>query len=521
MMDWHTMSSTDRALTCVDILDEVFERVIRMDDAKADSDHRHHVGRRALAHCARVCKVFFKPAVRVLWARLDSVLPLFHTLPSLKSYDRNVRPRRTYHLPDQVASYEWDRLRTYAVYVKNICVGKAPCARTESFTRASWTSLQRLAHNQPICPNLRHLSWGMDEAPPDDLITFLGPSIVALRITCFAGRFTLDEYSWQVHLRILFRAVSERATRLQGLWIFLGDVMTPSQVTIPLSQISLPALRSCLLRCGKVTFSDLVMLSGVAALESLELTLDNGILQSEDIHCSLEFQRLHTLWVRHLPTSISASISLFKCSPIRSLYVHGIEYRDPAALKRMFEAWSYDFPSLQLLSCKICMPNIPVRPAGLLSSFLAPSLRNLSGLRAVDLYLGGIPGLTIDDSDIVMLSELWPLLKQLRLWAAKDETAGHTYGLLSLAALAKNCPHLEDLLLQRIVIRPEDTARLPTGLPLHGLRSLQVSPPNRIARHDYVTIRERIFPHLPHPREEDMEELSGLAHASELPMNVG
>ena len=95
-MDWHTMSSTDRALTCVDILDEVFERVIRMDDAKADSDHRHHVGRRALAHCARVCKVFFEPAVRVLWAQLDSVLPLFHTLPSLKSYDRNVRPRRTY-----------------------------------------------------------------------------------------------------------------------------------------------------------------------------------------------------------------------------------------------------------------------------------------------------------------------------------------------------------------------------------------------------------------------------------------
>ncbi|KAI0325902.1 hypothetical protein GY45DRAFT_176273 [Cubamyces sp. BRFM 1775] len=532
------MTSTDRALTCVDILEEVFEWLILIPGRKHNKHNQkkdeHHVGRRALAHCARVCKVFFQPAVRVLWARLDSVFPILNTLPSLimvserSAYDRQA----IYRLPEDVPSQEWDLLCAYAVHVKAIYIEKPPYTRKEGFTQDTWKSLRRLARNRPVCPNLRRFSWRMDELPgtPDDLIPFLGPSVTAMCIYCFPTdlcRFdSAQEHIWGTRLETLFSAVYERAVRLQQLWIYLDERMTPLVATkIPLSQYLLPTLRSYLLRCGTITFTDLVTLSGVATLELLELKkLDSGILQLEESPSRgpLKFKRLRTLCIRDLPISTSASIGLFKFSPLRSLRVDGIEYRDPDTLKRMFETWSHDFPSLEALSCGFCMPKVPLQRAGSLSTLLSPLRNTLPHLRTINLYLGGIPGVTIDDNDIIVLSEAWPLLKQLHLWAAKDKISGHTYGLLSLMALAKNCPHLEDLLLQRIVVRPEDLARLPADRPIHGLRLLKVKSPEKLSLgwlHDYRMITERIFPQLPSPPGEDMEELYRSVHASELPMN--
>ena len=52
-------------------------------------DWEKDVKQETLARCARVCKAFYLPAIRVLWRRLYDLFPLLSLLPSFKKIEPN------------------------------------------------------------------------------------------------------------------------------------------------------------------------------------------------------------------------------------------------------------------------------------------------------------------------------------------------------------------------------------------------------------------------------------------------
>ena len=58
-------------------------------DLEDPVDLEKDVKRETLARCARVCKAFYLPAIRVLWRRLYDLFPLLFLLPSFKKIEPN------------------------------------------------------------------------------------------------------------------------------------------------------------------------------------------------------------------------------------------------------------------------------------------------------------------------------------------------------------------------------------------------------------------------------------------------
>lgn len=86
------------ALANIDIVDEIFQwfnyELVHGYSLAATTDYRtadyvwsagddvESERRRSLASAARVCKVFYEPALRVLWRQLESLVPFFSLLSS-------------------------------------------------------------------------------------------------------------------------------------------------------------------------------------------------------------------------------------------------------------------------------------------------------------------------------------------------------------------------------------------------------------------------------------------------------
>ncbi|KAI0772951.1 hypothetical protein BD413DRAFT_37906 [Trametes elegans] len=70
-------SSIRRALRCTDITLEIFELLLTTAPLPERS---------ACARCARTCRAFYEPAVRVLWRELPSLDPFWAIVPKAISH---------------------------------------------------------------------------------------------------------------------------------------------------------------------------------------------------------------------------------------------------------------------------------------------------------------------------------------------------------------------------------------------------------------------------------------------------
>ncbi|KAI0823999.1 hypothetical protein BC628DRAFT_1381053 [Trametes gibbosa] len=87
--------SVHRALGNDDILDEIFGcfQLLHISQGyrstiAVSENYRRRV---TLAHLARVCTVFYEPAVRTLWRRLSNISPLLNLLHSSVSLGEEIR----------------------------------------------------------------------------------------------------------------------------------------------------------------------------------------------------------------------------------------------------------------------------------------------------------------------------------------------------------------------------------------------------------------------------------------------
>ncbi|KAH9887322.1 hypothetical protein C8Q73DRAFT_260760 [Cubamyces lactineus] len=467
-----------RALTCIDILDEVF---IWFDLANffnafncVDDDRT-----RALARSARVCKAFFQPAIRVLWRRLENAVVIFHTLPSLLqvSEDKQTRgglPHPEYHLPEDVPAAEWDRLSVYAIHVETLNASEEPSLRREEMTHDSWRTLRARFDDKPIFPNLRDLFWLIDDDGPERIIPFLSPTIEWLSIRCStpSWEYTPDRArEWQRYLTVLIDEVSTCIPGLRQLSFSVCYHLSPSFVTTPLSNANFAGLSKLdMYSTDPLQPSDLVALSRITSLESLELSVvdcPTGLLHPA------HFDNLRRLRIGR-QSAADRILDLFTAPSLQRLDVHNFRIEDTSDLRRMCTAWARSFPALQELVCMLDEHDVAGLETCSISSLVAP-LCSLHGLRMLCVWLDSLP-ITIDDDDLSTFAEAWPSLETLIIQGNADLAAEYyVAGLGGLVALTEKCPRLRDLRLSRVRVRSEDVAQLPQDSPVQRFRWLLTS----------------------------------------------
>ncbi|KAJ2976500.1 hypothetical protein NUW54_g11554 [Trametes sanguinea] len=319
-----------RLFSNVDVLCEIAEWVV----CRHDSPHER---RQDLARLARVCQAFHEPAVRVLWRELDTIYHLFLVLPSFVLRRRNAepspqstheRPYDEYHLPANIPSFEWERLRRYAAYVRTVTFynrtyhGSQWVARRwgrMELSRDGWSCIKCYFADRPVFPNLRNLRWQLVEADFEigSVVHFLSPSLRTLEFSCrntsrnAVAQQSLD--TWSERLRLVVDDISTRVPRLAKLILSYSGSLTAAQFLTPLSLTSHPFLRHLTLEGSPdkaLEFPDIVILSRIPQLESLMLNgghhASQGISNpSESGHTQsqhVEFPRLRSLHFLNLLT---------------------------------------------------------------------------------------------------------------------------------------------------------------------------------------------------------------------------
>ncbi|KAI0366721.1 hypothetical protein BV20DRAFT_627988 [Pilatotrama ljubarskyi] len=154
---------------CEELASEILEYLSPGPLRKTDTiQYRVHREERqnALACAARVSRAWSKPALRVLWRYVDSVVSLLSLLPPLVlvggEFDIDDRRGPEYLLSRDITPAEWRRFQDYANYVRELHVDPINIDPEVSppgpvISSTVWVILSRWCSSKGLCPNLQHL----------------------------------------------------------------------------------------------------------------------------------------------------------------------------------------------------------------------------------------------------------------------------------------------------------------------------------------------------------------------------
>ncbi|KAF8172533.1 hypothetical protein K438DRAFT_2056146 [Mycena galopus ATCC 62051] len=152
----------DQCLGNPDLLDQILRFV--------PNDKDMCLTRTSLYSAVLSSRAFYHSAVKVLWQRLDNLLPLLHLLPTFKESGSH------YYLPGLIADTDWEVFDRYAAYVKEIVY-----KRTRGGIADALVYMRLAMHNAIPLPNLSRYECASDRPGPD-LILFISPSLASLRL---------------------------------------------------------------------------------------------------------------------------------------------------------------------------------------------------------------------------------------------------------------------------------------------------------------------------------------------------
>ncbi|KAI9062613.1 hypothetical protein FKP32DRAFT_814058 [Trametes sanguinea] len=467
---------------------------------------------RTLAGLARVCKAFSEPALKVLWSQLYSSLPLFRVLPTLCKAEENVVVRgfeggSLYHLQDaDVNPYHWDRIRTYAGYVRELydCGALSSQPVHGDITEESRTTILRLLDGRPLFPNLQLLNCWIIQ-PETDLaraaIT-LSPSLRRVAITCDLARCPnalRQPSAWKGPLQLLIDELPERVPQLFDLHFNLNNLELEC-VIIPLSIHHPSTLRRLSLfnhqSVPNVGESGLLALTRLTALEELSISLNIDPDTARRMSHPVKLDFLASLTIYHPPDPNSV-FHMLTSVELRSLTLPDIYYRDLLTFQSYCTMWRQSFPQLESFACDLWtldveLDDVPLWP--LSSAF--EKLLSLPRMRKSSVeYAHWIP-LTVKNDDLIAFARAWPFLETFSITVTPLDKSCLLAGLPGLHAFAENCLKLSKLKITKIDVRPEDSSHLPfhPPYPHHGLRTLDIE--HGLDAETYVIVRKRLFPNL-------------------------
>ncbi|RPD72028.1 hypothetical protein L226DRAFT_615046 [Lentinus tigrinus ALCF2SS1-7] len=206
--------AVQRALTCRDIVTEIFERVgctLGALDCDVISEMDEAQSRETLASSARVCWAFSESALSVLWRSLSDVDVVFKLLPSYCEH-HDSDGRYSWFISEEVTPDQWARVQWYAKRVRAL----RNIFSFNTMRPAVWALLEGVRGDQPLLPNLFFLNACVSIEDPSGFMHLLPPSLRTLNIT-FDIRKPLEQVSaaeasldrWSSYAGFSLRRISE------------------------------------------------------------------------------------------------------------------------------------------------------------------------------------------------------------------------------------------------------------------------------------------------------------------------
>ncbi len=252
------------------------------------------------------------------------------------------------------------------------------------------------------------------------------------------------------------------------------------------------------MRGAGLHYPSLNALAGMPNVDTLELEeatmawWGESVNHRDGLPAIINFPHLKYLVIRkcRLESSLTRVIT---SGSLRYLRIDEMGYRDSATLRHDCASLAVAFPSLNWLSLSLPRSG-PQESLPAILDLLSPFFCHR--MESVRIGTVWIP-YTTDDDDITALSQAWPTLAQLDIVASRGVALPEcNIGLRGLQSLATHCPSLTRLSVERVVVRPQDVARLPPDPPSHRLRSLRVN--EGVSPDTYQLITDKIYPSCKH-----------------------
>ncbi|KAI0695196.1 hypothetical protein C8T65DRAFT_744092 [Cerioporus squamosus] len=429
-------SSMHRALTCVDILEELVHHIEAMSNRL-----RKLAAHRIMARLACVCSAFNEFFIKKLYRTLPFISSLLRVLPTLEAveFPQPSGRKEYYILASPIAPEDWSRFLYLASMVRRVSgMGSIPVAPSV------WTYLAIALAGKPLLPSLKELFWRPRSSIDVELALLATPTLRKLTL----GLRELDPNelpSWLVGLRTLLCTVIPKVPSLSEFHIDR------------LAIVNLSALRT---------------LSGMASLSTLNLSMDF----SDDAFPDFSgFSNLLSISLVD-GKSVAAKTVLKLLATLSLKTVVDIAFvggRDEPWLPHELLSW--------------------IHQSDALDAAIAP-LTRLHTLRRAMLDITSDPPMSVTDNIFQTFAAAWPRIVSLRLFFP-DATGEVSPAIL--VAFANACPELRELSLAALQFPQRDVGDV-SAYPIrsHDLQILRVRRADVPNEQICALIVDRLFPNI-------------------------
>ncbi|KAI0767155.1 hypothetical protein C8Q74DRAFT_935522 [Fomes fomentarius] len=478
-------ASKHHALQCRDIVFQICDQVVAQ---SCDSQ-------RMLAALASVCKAFHEPALKALWARLPSFLPLLLLLSSsvgMREIVRHAGGRidKLYFLSGAIIPEQWARFQKYAQLVHAII---EPAISSHHSQReifpSTWTYLSKQNDYRPLVPALDELQFNLEYVHETGLLALLVPSLLRLTIRYSPLRLykpTRDN-SWEVSASALFAQLIPLVPQLTHLALHIDDVQLHRDMLVSLPRLMhLRSLQLLNWRTSALGLRTICALSSLPHLEDMRLCIesDDEFVESDDSGASSPLANAGFSSLKQLHVTESSSGTLAKllraCSApsLRSFGVLHIPTIGMEEWRSLCDLALQRFSAVTEISWYLSQEVTEDDGSQSIVIALSPLL-SLGRLQRVNLKFGQwFIQSELSDAFYETLAKSWPNLIELEIrfdyidLHNGDDTCPT---LRSLTTLATHCPHLQRLSLP--VLSCDDITEsyaLSFSLTDHGLQVLDI-----------------------------------------------
>ncbi|RPD55122.1 hypothetical protein L226DRAFT_616221 [Lentinus tigrinus ALCF2SS1-7] len=459
------ISPSARFATCQDLVEQTFGHY---DPVRVRGDSG------TLAKCARVSRMFFKPAAKLLWEDLDSWHVILNVL--WKSY------KIEYGEIEWIAPIDdkqWARLELYGPFVKNIDMLRED--DTEGLGGAAFWAVVMRARGQPIFPQLSRVKRvDLRHMRTYEPIFLLSAALREVRFTlpvrdpnepdfypCKDCR-DLTVHQFDETIGPFLQLLHVQSPNLVSLSINFDGHSYPSPSESKVQDMKRLRLFSALQNLhvemsGRSLIALLNICTGLQHLVSLSLYLNddyNMTLPKRKVN-SPELPPLSTLTefkFRGHPGYATAALEFAKTSALRTLLLIGPMNQE--GWNKCLDTLSEHFSDTITTLCMTLHGGESVRFADIGARLHAlPNLKHCFLEFCEDLKPEGEPSpVLLTDDDLVKAARAWPRLRKFVLSCALDEQA-EAPSAESLGAFTEHCPELKTLVVPSI-----DASQLPAGL---------------------------------------------------------
>ncbi|RPD65088.1 hypothetical protein L227DRAFT_607679 [Lentinus tigrinus ALCF2SS1-6] len=465
-----------KALNNYDVLFKILEEVT---SSRVESQSRRSEPRLAqcdLAACARVCRSFTEPAVRLLWGQIDSLLPLWHLLAPdnvalpkecTEEYINLLAEAKLYDEPGP-----WDRFLWYSKFVRRLFYDSSMCGDGQAHLFKTL-----LEHNggQPLLSALRTIEWKRVSSRDYSFTDAFFPGLVDVTLS-FARQRSSAQLWRDIDLKPLLVRLRDASPALET---FQLRIPTQAESWIVEELVQFPRLRR-LYGSFTLDFPSLTTLVSKLALVSLHITLSNdsniapvGAPGSASLPL-LQMENLRELRIQSQSQSVTQLFTALHAPQLRSLTVCVIDDPNstvdyPALMDAIANAVSSEV--MQSLVLEIYMqhyiPRAP-RPAPIPLVTLLHPILPMQNLETFELKFGGRLQLSGANETFADIARRWSALRTFSLCIRDWHPDGPSPTPAILMLFARSCPNLRELVLpyldHRALVLPSEGMPAPHPL---------------------------------------------------------